>query len=234
MADLVFADDIAALSDDIPSNTRLCQSIADTASRYGLLFNISKTKYMTFNIPRPVPYTGRVFVNDEPLEEVYDFKYLGAYIASTDKDIAVRKALAWKALESLDVFWKSDLSRKTKTKIFRTAVEPVLLYGSETWTMKESAIRGIDGVYTRMLRRVFNISWRSHTPNTILYGNIPPISTTLKQRRLRFAGHIHRLHDQPAHDLLFWQPNYQLIVIHSIKEDNIPKLALYLTNSLEI
>ena len=63
------------------------------------------------------------------LEEVRDFKYLGSYIASTSKDIYVRKGLAWKALQSLDVFWNSDMSRKIKTKIFRTAVEPVLLYG---------------------------------------------------------------------------------------------------------
>ena len=100
------------------------------------------------------------------------------------------------------------MSRKVKTKIFRTAVEPVLLYGSETWALKVSDTKGLDGVYTRMLRKVYNISWKSHTPNAVLYGNIPPLSTTIKKRRLRFAGHIQRHDDQPAHKLLFWQPCY--------------------------
>ena len=100
------------------------------------------------------------------------------------------------------------MSRKIKTKIFRTAVEPVLLYGAETWTLKKADSRALDGTYTRMLRRVFGISWKSHTTNAVLYGNIPPVTETIKIRRLRFAGHIHRLKDQPAQQLLFWQPAY--------------------------
>ena len=208
IADFDFADDIATVTDSITENSRLCQSISDIAARYGLLINIDKTKYMFYNIPRPVNSDERIFVNGKPLEEVNDFKYLGSYIASTSRDIYVRKGLAWKALQSLDAFWKSDMSRKIKTKIFRTAVEPVLLYGAETWTLKKADSRALDGVYTRMLRRVFNISWKSHTPNSVLYGNIPPVTDTIKSRRLRFAGHVHRLQDQPAQQLLFWQPSY--------------------------
>ena len=164
IADLDFADDIALVTHSIISNSRLCQSISDIAARFGLLFNIPKTKYMFYNIPRPVNSYERVFVNGKALEEVSDFKYLGSYIATTSRDISVRKGQAWKALQSLDAFWKSEMSRKIKTKIFRTAVEPVLLYGAETWTLKKADIRALDGVYTRMLRRVFSISWKSHTP----------------------------------------------------------------------
>ena len=208
ITDLDFADDIAVVTNSIAENSHLCQSISDIAAQFGLLINIDKTKYMFYNITRPVNADERVFVNGQPLEEVNDFKYLGSYIASTSKDINVRKGLAWKALQSLDIFWKSNMSRKIKTKIFRTAVEPVLLYGAETWTLKKADIRALDGVYTRMLRRVFGISWKSHTSNTVLYGNIPPVSDTIKKRRLRFAGHIHRLQDQPVQQLLFWQPSY--------------------------
>ena len=208
IADFDFADDIATVTDSIAENTRLCQSISDIAAQYGLLINIDKTKYMFYNIPRPVPSEERVFVNGKALEEVSDFKYLGSYIASTSRDINIRKGLAWKALQSLDAFWKSNMSRKIKTKIFRTAVEPVLLYGAETWTLKKADTRALDGTYTRMLRRVFGISWKSHTPNAVLYGSIPPVTETIKTRRLRFAGHVYRLQDQPAQQLLFWQPSY--------------------------
>ena len=208
IADLDFADDIATVTDSIAENTRLCQSISDIAAQHGLLINIDKTKYMFYNIPRPVPSDERIFVDNIALEEVSDFKYLGSYIASTSRDINVRKGIAWKALQSLDVFWKSNMSRKIKTKIFRTAVEPVLLYGAETWTLKKADTRTLDGTYTRMLRRVFGISWKSHTPNTVLYGNIPPVTEIIKTRRLRFAGHVHRLQDQPVQQLLFWKPSY--------------------------
>ena len=73
--------------------------------------------------------------------------------------------------------------------------------GYETWTTKESTISGLDGVYTRMLRKVFNISWKSHTPNAVLYGNISPHSTTIIATQGPFCW-------PPAHDLLFWQATY--------------------------
>jgi hypothetical protein len=67
---LDFADDIAAVTNSIAENTRLCQSISDIACRYGLLINIEKTKYMFYNIPRPVNSDERVFVNGKALEQV--------------------------------------------------------------------------------------------------------------------------------------------------------------------
>ena len=151
---------------------------------------------MSCDMPRPVNSDERVFVNGTPLEEVDDFKYLGSYIASTSRYINVRKGLGSSAESRC--FWKSDMSRKIKTKIFRTAVEPVLLYDAETWTLKKADTRALDGVYTRMLRRVFIISWKSRTPNSVLYANIPPVIYTITTQRLRFAGHVYRLKDQPA------------------------------------
>ena len=49
-------------------------------------------------------YSDTVTVDGTRLEEVPDFKYLGAYIATTAHDISVRKALSWSAMNSLDAF----------------------------------------------------------------------------------------------------------------------------------
>ena len=53
-----------------------------------------------------------------------------------------------------------------------------------------------------------SISWRSHTANKVLYGNLRKISNVIRERRLRFAGHIYRHDDQPVHQLLFWTPKH--------------------------
>ena len=85
------------------------------------------------------------------------------------------------------------------------SVEPILLYGSESWSLTSSSTKSIDGTYTRMLRAVQNISWQDHIPNSILYGDLPPISSVIRKRRL-LAGHIVR-HDEPASRVLFWSPD---------------------------
>jgi hypothetical protein len=60
-----------------------------------------------------------------------------------------------------------------KAWLFR-ATEPVLLYGSETWTISQSdLVKCINGCYSRMLRMALNIHWKQIISNSDLFGNIP-------------------------------------------------------------
>ena len=227
ISDFEFADDIAALSNSVFDNNILCQKISDSAAICGLNINMKKTQFITFNLqdytndsilpvdksgplrPKPHFMSGlSMHLNSIDIEEVADFKYLGAYIRSTAADIRIRKGMAWKALNSMNTCWKSTLSRKTKIRLFKATVESVLLYGCETWTMSAALDCVIDGFYTRLLRRIFGISWKSHTTNRDLYGALPKLSNTIRDRRLRFAGHIYRHDQQIANTVLFWTPSH--------------------------
>ena len=106
----------------------------------------------------------------------------------------------------IHLIWKSDLPRNIKVEFFRATVESVLLYGGETWTLTKSLEQRLDGCYTRLLRAALNISWRQHTTNKELYGDLPRVSTTLRERRLRFSGHCWRSKAEVIPKLLFWQP----------------------------
>ena len=170
----------------------------------GLHLNSSKTKFISLNTPSDVKLTSA----EEELERVQDFKYLGSYIMSSAKDIKIRKAKAWKALNDMSKIWTSDISRPVKSRFFFATVESVLLYGSETWTLTPSLEKSLNGCYTRMLRAVFNVSWRDHVTNQQLYGSIPQISEKIRARRLQLAGHCYRHPDLPAHDVLLWQPTH--------------------------
>ena len=68
------------------------------------------------------------------IKQVNVFKYMGRYIDSTERDMNIRNAKPWSALNSMNVIWKYSLSRKLKINFFRATVESVLLYGSTTWT----------------------------------------------------------------------------------------------------
>ena len=68
-------------------------------------------------------------------ENVTDFKYLGALMESSEKDVKVRKAAAWRACGKLDKIWKSTLPRGFKKRLFAATVESVLLYCCEAWTV---------------------------------------------------------------------------------------------------
>jgi hypothetical protein len=144
-------------------------------------------------------------LDGSPIECVRDFKYLGSYTDS-GYDMNNRIALAWSSIHSLQKVWKAPVRRETKTKVFKASVESILLYGSEAWTLNAARSKKLDGSYTRMLRAVYDISWRDHVTNKVLYGTLPRISEVVRTRRLALAGHVSR-HDDPAGRLLTWTPD---------------------------
>jgi exonuclease III len=200
LTDLDYADDLALLSDTIAKAQALLHDLETAASTVGLHVNVSKTEYMLINIEDPDPVISSL--GGPPLKQVHDFKYLGSYISDSKKDFQTRKGQAWAACNKLQKIWNSKIPSAAKLKFFKACVEPVLLYGSETWTINKAFQKRLDGSYTRLLMRAQNLSWKKHPTKKKIYGHLPPISTVVAQRRARFAGHCMRAQDQLVSQVL--------------------------------
>ena len=148
-------------------------------------------------------------LNGTVLKQVDDYKYLGSFVSSSEKDFKTRKGMAWSACNDLHHIWVSNISTKLKIQIFKAIVEPILLYGSETWTLSAKLEKRLDGTYTRLLMRVKNLSWKSHPTKKQIYGDIKPVSSSLKARRTQFAGHCLRATTEIISSLILWKPTPQ-------------------------
>ena len=203
ITDLDFADDLALLTEEIVQAQEILTRLETEAIKVGLQCNGKKTELQAFNHDTPVKIKT---LDGTEIKSVKNFKYLGAWTESTIKDFAVRKALAWSACHNLSKIWKSQLPRQLKIRLFLSTVESVYLYGCGTWTLTKSLTNKIDGAYTKMLRMALNVSWKSHTSNESLYGNLPKVSQKVRERRMRLAGHCVRHPEEPASQLVLWQP----------------------------
>ena len=205
ITDLDFADDIALLSDTIAQSQEMLVAVEQDCKKVGLMLNSKKTKVMALNtdsLPSIKTIDGSV------LEVTDDFQYLGGWMESSEKDISVRRALAWKALHGMKRVWKANLSDNIKRRLFVATVESVLLYGCESWTMTATMERSMDGCYTRMLRMALDISWQEHLTNNQLYGKMERVTTKIKVRRLRMAGHCVRHPELAVNPLVLWEPTH--------------------------
>ena len=59
-----------------------------------------------------------------------------------------------------------------------------------------------------MLRANLNIHWSTHPSKERLYGNLVQMTSVIKERRGRFAGHCYRSKDEVAKDLILWTPKH--------------------------
>ena len=147
----------------------------------GLCLNGPKTKYLAYNTVTDPPLRTR---DSTVLERKTDFKYLGSWVDESTKDIAARKALAWRALNDMSKIWKSNMDQSLKKRFFVATVESILLYGCESWALTVTMEKSLDGTHTRMLRSAMNIPWDSFTTNDEVYGQLPRISDKIAARRL--------------------------------------------------
>ena len=202
LSDLDYADDIALIEDEIIAAQELLTAVEKACQDVGLFLNAPKTKYMHIN---PSSNSQLISSDGSIIECVDDFRYLGSF-SDTDHDMEVRIGQAWSALHSLSNVWKASIKKSTKTKVFKACVESILLYGSESWTLNVKRSKRLDGIYTKMLRSIYNMSWRQHHTIKQIYGNLPRITSIVRQRRLKLAGHVSR-HNEPAGKLIIWRPD---------------------------
>lgn len=205
ITDTDFADDIALLSDNFEKAQVLLANVETAAAKIGLHINEKKTEYMAYNQTDEFDIKS---ISGKSLKQVEDFKYLGSWIDTSEKDMGTRIGMAWAAADKLNIIWQSDLSKKLKLQFFRSTVESILLYGSECWTLTKTMGKRLDGNYTRLLRKVQNVLWSERKTNEELYGELPPISEVIAERRLRFLGHVWRSEEQTIHSLLLWEPQH--------------------------
>ena len=202
LTDLDFADDLSLLSNYLEDAQLLLHSLEHAASLVGLHLNKDKTQYITTSKSESVIKTS----DGHAIKKVEDFKYLGAWIMDSGKDFNTRKAQAWSACNKVDSIWRSDLPKNIKIQFFQSLIQPILLYGSETWTLNSQQQKRLDGTFTNLLRRVQNLSWKQHATIHQIYNGLPRISDVLRQRRVKFAGHCYHASSEVVSSLVLWRP----------------------------
>ena len=188
---------------------------------------------MTFNLDRPNNQLKSIY--DGAINQVQNFKYLGRWVESSEKDIAYKKA--WSACHRLRTVWSSSLSSIIKVRLFQSTVESVLMYNSSTWTLTKRMEISLNDTYTRMLRMIKGVSWKVHMSNHELYCDLPKITHKIAVRRMRLGGHCLRHPEEIASQLVVLQPTKGRIkrgrkptrYIENIKRDTGLRSIKYIT-----
>ena len=100
-----------------------------------------------------------------------------------------------------DLFNTRRISDHMKVRHYNAFILPILLYNSELWTLNKKLENKINVFHRKQLRRILKCYWPRVIKNEDLYKRTKQseITTVIKGRRLRWLGHLCRLHeDTPA------------------------------------
>ena len=144
----------------------------EESENVGLKLNIQKTKIMASS-----PITS-CQIDGETVEIVADFIFGGSKItADGDCSHEIKRHLLHrrKAMTNLDSILKSRaITLPAKVHLINAMVFPVVMYGSESWTIKKAEHQRIDAFELWCWRRLLRVPWTARRSNQSILKEINP------------------------------------------------------------
>ena len=151
-------------------------------------------------------------IDEETMEIGTDFIFWGSKITA-DGDCSYETKrwlfLGRKALTNLDRTLKSrDITLLTKVHIVKAMVFPVVMYGCESWIIKEAERRRIDAFELWCWKRFLRVPWTSRRSNHSVLKDISPeysLEGLMLKLKLQYFGHLMRRADSFEKTLMLGQ-----------------------------
>ena len=100
----------------------------------------------------------------------------------------------YKVMTNLDSVFKSrDITLPTKVHLVKAMAFPVVMYGCESWTVKEAEHRRIDAFELWCWRRHMRVPWPARRSNQSILNEISPgcsLEGLMLRLKLHYFGHL--------------------------------------------
>ena len=165
--------------------------VKEDSEKVGLKLNIQKTKIMA-----SCPITSWQ-IDGEKVETMSGFIFLGSKI-TVDGDCSheIKKTLApWKNTydNPRQCIKKQRIILLAKVHLVKAMVFPLVMYGCESWTIKEAESRRIDAFELCCWRRLLRVPWTARWSNQSILKKISPeysLEGLMLKLKLQYFGHL--------------------------------------------
>ena len=138
-------------------------------------------------------------IDGETVETVLDFMFWGSKIpadGNCSHEIKRHLLLGRKVMSNLDSILKNrDISLPTKVCLIKAMVFPVVMYGCESWTVRNAEHQRIDAFELWYWRRLLRFLWTARRSSQSVLKEISPgcsLEGLVLKLKLQYFGHLMR------------------------------------------
>jgi len=194
---LAYADDVVLLEEEEQKVVNLCYRLKESAKKVGLHLNTEKTKCM--KVSRELgnfPESETITVGQYEFKKVKEFKYLGTIVTQKNEcqiEIQQRIKMGNKCFYALGKLLSSKiLSKEVKTQLYLTVIRPIVMYGSQCWTLRRTEEDRLLIFERKVLRKIYRPiydqdlqGWRKrHNQELMEFFNRPSFINEIKRSKL--------------------------------------------------
>jgi hypothetical protein len=179
----------------------MLQVMDKVAASLGLRINASKTEILSIDKNweegnGPGQQGPGVVISEGVVNEVSRFKYVGSVLVADgrlDVELNIRKGKAVGRFKQFETMWDTKhLSVSTKVKWYKAYVLPILLLGSQCWSLTKEQSQTLERVHTSCLRSILGVRLSDRHRNSHIREScgIATLSAYITANRLRWLGHV--------------------------------------------
>ena len=147
-----------------------------------------------------------LLIDDQQVEQVSQFKYLGSWISYdgyATEDIRARIPMGKKMFMDKKKLLTEKLNCQQKKQIIKCTVWNVAMYVAETWTLIKAGKKLLEAFKMWTWQRKLKISWKKVTNEEVLVhaNEARSIRKMIWCRKHRWLGHVLR-YDNLLHDII--------------------------------
>lgn len=139
-------------------------------------------------------------VNGKNIKVCSEYTYLGAVMSMEGnwrRDINNRIIQGKQAIQKLNsIWWSEQIKKPTKKRIYKSIVQSIVTYGSETWEITQRNKERLLAVEMDALRRSCRVSRLQHIRNSEIRERMNTEETIIEdieKKRLLWYGHLRRM-----------------------------------------
>ena len=199
VSQLLFADDTALVAATEEKLQRLVDEFGVVCERRKLKVNVGKSKVMVCSRERQRTELS-VSLKGEMLEEVESFRYLGSEIsrsAEMSMEVEQRTKEGMATYGAMKSIWKvKEVGMNAKKALYESIIVPTVLYGGETWGLREAERKRLDVMEMKCLRSMCGVTRLDRLENVEVRRRVG-VDRTMRvkaeERVLSWFGHMERM-----------------------------------------
>ena len=112
----------------------------------------------------------KIVINDNTIELVTDFKYLGYCISEYKSDLKDKLQTYNKINGAIWRHFRKQIDKETKLRIHNITATAIMKFGSEAWVMKKREEQCLEAAQTKFLRHLLGITKLNKEKNQCIRG----------------------------------------------------------------
>jgi len=137
----------------------------------------------------------KLVINDNIIEQVIDFKYLGYRISEYKSDLEDKLQTYNKINGAIRRHFGKEMNKETKLRIHNTTTKAALKFGSEAWVLKKREAQRLEAAQMKFLRHLLGITKLDKEKNQCIRENMGAqnIVKEIKQYQKKWLQPVQRM-----------------------------------------